>query len=124
MTDLVAERRQQILVTRDPDRAEHWLHVLDDAGIDALVELADAQFAEPGGSPLVGVLGGRPLEFVHVLTVAPIDKERAITALIDAGWNGREGSNTRPPPSVPEIVRPLMLIAMVVAFLALLRVVT
>jgi len=121
MDDAPSDRRHTILVARSPERAEHWVQALDDADIDALVELADAQFAEPGGSPLTGVLGGRPMEFVHVLTVAPADRDRAIAALIDAGWDGREGSTVRPVPATGDILRPLMIIAAVLAFLVFLR---
>lgn len=123
MADTSADARARILTTPNPDRAEHWVRVLDDAGIDALVELMDAQLAEPGGSPLVGVLGSRPLEFLHVLTVTAEDRDHAVTGLIDAGWNGREGSPVRGRTTSRDIVRPLAVIALVVSFFLLLRVI-
>ena len=95
-TSMDAPRRLRLLMTPSPDRAQAWAEALDAAGIDVLVEIQDAQFAQPGASPLVGVLGARPLDFVNVLTVAPADRERALGVLVDAGWDGREGLTYRP----------------------------
>ncbi|MEX2372400.1 MAG: hypothetical protein WD800_01230 [Dehalococcoidia bacterium] len=98
--ETMAGQRTRLLVTRDPDTAETWAEALDDAGVDALIEISDAQDVQPGSSPLVGVLGAHPLDFVHVLTVRPADRERALAALVDAGWDGREGLTTRAAPNV------------------------
>lgn len=95
-TFMEAPQRVRLLMTADPDRAQTWAQALDAAGIDVLVEIQDAQLAQPGGSPLVGVLGARPLEFLHVLTVEAADRDRALGALVDAGWDGREGLTFRP----------------------------
>lgn len=95
-TSMEAPERVRLLMTANPDRAQTWAHALDAAGIDVLVEIQDAQIAQPGGSPLVGVLGARPLEFINVLTVEAADRERALGVLVDAGWDGREGLAYRP----------------------------
>lgn len=52
---------------------------------------------------MIGVLGARPMEFVHVLTVHPADRERAMRALVDAGWNGREGLRVRRAPDLRQM---------------------
>jgi hypothetical protein len=91
-----APRRVRLLMTANPDRAQTWARALDAAGIDVLVEIQDAQLAQPGGSPLVGILGARPLEFINVLTVEAADRERALAVLVDTGWDGREGLTYRP----------------------------
>lgn len=98
-----SDARVQLLVTSSPQHADSWVEVLDAAGIDVLVEITDAQLAEPGSSPLVGVLGARPMEFVHVLTVAAHQRDEAMTALVDAGWNGREGLARGQTPSVRQM---------------------
>jgi hypothetical protein len=96
------------------------MHVLDAAGIDVLVEIQDAQFAQPGGSPLVGVLGARPLEFVHVLTVDPSDRDRALGVLVDAGWDGHEGIGYRPATNLRGLlVAGAATVAGILAFIAL-----
>jgi len=86
-----ATPRQPLLVTSSPEQAEAWAAILDDARIGVLIEIADAQTVDPGRSPLIGVLGTRPPEFVHVITIPPEERDRAIAALVEAGWNGREG---------------------------------
>lgn len=99
MDNTAVPTRMPILVTANAERAERWARALDAAEVDVLVELSDAQLAQPGGSALVGAVGGRPMQFVHVLTVWPGDRERALAALIDAGWDGREGATWREPTS-------------------------
>jgi len=83
--------RRPLLVTSSPDQAEHWAEVLDEADVDVLVEITDAQTGDPGGSPLVGALGMRPPEFVHLVTIPPAQQDVAVAALLEAGWDGREG---------------------------------
>jgi hypothetical protein len=90
----------RLLYTRNPDTADSWVATLDEAGIDVMVEIMDSAVAAPGSSPLVGVLGARPLDFVHVLKVQPGDRERALGALVDAGWDGREGTSVRTTPNI------------------------
>ncbi len=80
-----------LLVAKAAERAEAWALALDEAGIDVRVEITDRQIAQPGNSPLVGVLGAMPLDFVHMLVVRREDRERAFATLVDAGWDGREG---------------------------------
>lgn len=87
--------RVPLLVSKTPDRAEGWARALQDAGIDAAVEITDRQVVQPGGSPLVGVFGAPPLDFVHVVAVQRADRERALAVLVDAGWDGREGRTWR-----------------------------
>jgi len=89
----------QLIFLHNPEQAERWADALDDAGIDVFIEITDAREAW-GSSPLVGVLGARPMEFVHALTIHPEDRERALAVLVDAGWDGREGSTLRPPPNI------------------------
>lgn len=86
-----ATRRQPLLVTSSPEQAESWAAVLDNAGLDALIEITDAQTGDPGQSPLIGAIGMRPLEFVNAITIPPGQRDQAIAALLDAGWDGREG---------------------------------
>ncbi len=83
--------RLPLLVTSSPERAESWATVLDEAGLDALIEITDAQIGDPGQSPLIGAIGMRPLEFVNAVTIPPEQRDEAIAALLDAGWDGREG---------------------------------
>lgn len=83
--------RRPLLVTSSADQAEEWASVLDEAGVDVLVEITDAQYGDPGRSPLIGILGMRPLEFVHLVTIPPAQRDLAVHALLDAGWDGREG---------------------------------
>jgi len=80
-----------LLVTSSPDQAEEWADILDEAGVDVLVELTDAQTGDPGRSPLIGALGMRPPEFVHLIIIPPAQRDLAVSALLDAGWDGREG---------------------------------
>lgn len=87
----VAPARRPLLVTSSPDQAEAWAETLDEAGVDVLVEITDAQVGDPASSPLIGVLGARPVEFVHLVTIPPEQRDRAVNALLDAGWDGREG---------------------------------
>jgi hypothetical protein len=94
------DARLPLLVTRDPERAEHWAAVISEAGVDAHVEISDGQVVAPGSSPLVGVFGTRPLDFVHVVTVTPADREVAVAALVDGGWDGREGMHSRSAPDM------------------------
>lgn len=89
-TDSQTDRRP-LLVTSSPDQAEEWADILDEAGVDVLVELTDAQTGDPGRSPLIGALGMRPPEFVHLVTIPPAQRDLAVSALLDAGWDGREG---------------------------------
>lgn len=83
--------RRPLLVTSSPDQAEEWADILDEAGVDVLVELTDAQTGDPGRSPLIGALGMRPPEFVHLVAIPPAQRDLAVSALLDAGWDGREG---------------------------------
>jgi len=83
--------RRPLLVTSSPDQAEEWADILDEAGVDVLVELTDAQTGDPGRSPLIGALGMRPPEFVHLIIIPPAQRDLAVSALLDAGWDGREG---------------------------------
>ena len=83
--------RHPLLVTSSPDQAEDWASTLDEAGVDALVEITDAQIGDPGGSPLIGALGMRPAEFVYLVTIPPAQRDLAVAALIESGWDGREG---------------------------------
>jgi len=83
--------RQPFLVTSSPERAEEWARVLNEAGVDALVEITDAQTGDPGRSPLIGAIGSRPSEFVQLILIPPAERERAAAALLEAGWDGREG---------------------------------
>jgi len=113
------DERPPLLVTRDPERAEQWAGILAEAGIDAGVEITDAQVVAPGSSPLVGVLGARPLDFVHVVTVSRTDREAAVAALVDAGWDGQEGMQQRRTPSLRRMALAVVLVASVLfAFLA------
>lgn len=89
-TDSQTDRRP-LLVTSSPDQAEEWADILDEAGVDVLIELTDAQTGDPGRSPLIGALGMRPPEFVHLVTIPPEQRDLAVSALLDAGWDGREG---------------------------------
>lgn len=116
--------RVRLLTTANPDRAEVWAHALDAAGIDVLVEISDAQVAQPGSSPLIGVLGARPLEFVHVLTVRPEDRQPALAALVDAGWDGHEGMGLRSAPSVRGMLIAALLALSGIAAFVLLRAAT
>lgn len=84
-----------LLVSKSPERVEAWALALEEAGIPASVEITDRNVAQPGNSPLVGVLGAMPLDFVHVLVVHRDDRERALAALVEAGWDGREGRTWR-----------------------------
>lgn len=84
-------QRRPLLVTSSPDQAEEWANILDEAGVDVLVEITDAQLGDPGRSPLIGALGMRPPEFVHLVTIPPPQRDLAVGALLDAGWDGREG---------------------------------
>lgn len=83
--------RRPLLVTSSPDQAEAWASVLDGAGVDVLVEITDAQTGDPGRSPLIGALGMRPPEFVHLVMFPPAQRDVAVNALLEAGWDGREG---------------------------------
>lgn len=83
--------RVHLLVSKGPEQAERWARVIEDAGIQVDVEITDRQVVQPGSSPLVGVLGSQPLDFVHVVSVHRQDRERAVAALVDSGWDGREG---------------------------------
>jgi hypothetical protein len=83
--------RRPLLVTSSPDQAEDWATILNEAGVDALVEITDAQIGDPGGSPLIGALGMRPAEFVYLVTIPPPQRDLAVGALLEAGWDGREG---------------------------------
>lgn len=83
--------RQPFLVTSSPERAEEWARVLNEAGVDALVAITDAQTGDPGRSPLIGAIGSRPSEFVQLILIPPAERERAAAALLEAGWDGREG---------------------------------
>ncbi len=83
--------RRPLLVTSSPDQAEGWATALDEAGVDALIEITDAQIGDPGRSPLVGALGMRPAEFVYLVTIPPAQRDLAVGALLEAGWDGREG---------------------------------
>lgn len=118
--------RQPLLVTSSPGQAEAWAAVLDDAGVGALIEIADAQTADPGGSALIGVLGTRPPEFVYVVTVPPDQRKQALAALVESGWDGREGlpggrSAATPGRSPAPPIRSAILVAIggVVAFIVL-----
>jgi len=83
--------RRPLLVTSSPDQAEDWAEALIEAGVDALVEITDAQTGDPGSSPLIGALGMRPPEFVYLVTIPPSQRDLAVRALLEAGWDGREG---------------------------------
>ncbi|MGE3960718.1 MAG: hypothetical protein AB7F65_03450 [Dehalococcoidia bacterium] len=83
--------RRPLLVTSSVEQAEGWAGALQDAGLDALIEIGDAQYADPARSALVGILGTRPMEFVYLVTLPPAQREPAVAALLDAGWDGREG---------------------------------
>lgn len=83
--------RRPLLVTSSPDQAEAWASVLDSAGVDVLVEITDAQTGDPGRSPLVGAMGMRPVEFVHLVMIPAAQRDVAVNALLEAGWDGREG---------------------------------
>lgn len=83
--------RRPLLVTSSPDQAEAWATVLDAAGVDVLIEITDAQTGDPGRSPLIGAMGMRPVEFVHLVTIPPGQRDLAVGALLEAGWDGREG---------------------------------
>lgn len=87
----VAPPRKPFLVTSSADRAEEWRAALDAAGVDAMIELTDAQIGDPGRSALVGVLGTAPIEFVYQVLLPPAQRDRAVHALLEAGWDGREG---------------------------------
>ena len=90
-----APDRVPLLVSKSPERAEEWAGAIEAAGIEVGVEITDRQEVQPGGSPLVGVLGASPMDFVHVVVVHPHDRQRAYAALVDAGWDGREGRTWR-----------------------------
>lgn len=83
--------RRPLLVTSSVNRAEEWADTLDAAGVDVLVEVTDAQTGDPASSPLIGVFGTRPPEFVYLVTLPPAQRDLAVNALLDAGWDGREG---------------------------------
>ena len=83
--------RRPLLVTSSPDQAEAWATVLDEAGVDVLIEITDAQTGDPGRSPLIGALGMRPPEFVHLVMIPPAQRDIAVGALLESGWDGREG---------------------------------
>ena len=83
--------RRPLLVTSSPDQAEGWAAVLDRAGVDVLVEITDARTGDPGRSPLIGALGMRPPEFVHLVMIPLAQRDVAVNALLEAGWDGREG---------------------------------
>lgn len=91
MDSALENPRRPLLVTTSPGQAEAWANILDDAGVDVLIEITDAQIGDPGRSPLVGVLGMRPAEFVHLVTIPPAQRDAAVAALLEAGWDGREG---------------------------------
>lgn len=112
--------RIQLLVTSSPQHADHWAEVLDAVGVNVLVEITDAQMAEPGSSPLIGVLGARPMEFVHVLTIPMHERDRAMAALVDAGWDGREGLRAGQTPDLGRMgVGALLALAGIAAFILL-----
>ena len=81
--------RIRLAVLRDPRQAERWQQGLAAAGIDAHVEIDDAQRALPGETLLPGVMGGGQPMFVYPLTVPAADRARAAAVLIDLGWDGR-----------------------------------
>lgn len=83
--------RRPLLVTSSPDQAEEWAEALEAAGVDVIVEITDAQIGDPARSPLVGALGARPIEFVHLVTIPPAQRDLAVHALLESGWDGREG---------------------------------
>ena len=83
--------RRPLLVTSSPAQAQDWADVLDEAGVDVLVEITDAMTGDPGGSPLIGVLASRGPAFVHLVTIPPAQRDLAVNALLEAGWDGREG---------------------------------
>ncbi len=83
--------RRPLLVTSNVAQAESWTATLQDAGVDALIEITDAQTGDPARSPLIGILGVRPPEFVYLVTLPPRQRDLAVSALVDAGWDGREG---------------------------------
>ncbi len=81
----------RLTVVRESSIAERWRDALEDAGIEAVVEIDDAAYALPGRSPLVGI-GVQPIAFVYPISVPRADRERAAAVLIDHGWDGgREG---------------------------------
>ncbi|MCK9487016.1 MAG: hypothetical protein M0R73_10035 [Dehalococcoidia bacterium] len=85
------EGRIALLVSKSPGQAEAWARIIEEAGIAVGVEISDRQVVQPGSSPLVGVLGAQPLDFVHVVVVRRPDREAAVAALVDSGWDGRQG---------------------------------
>lgn len=116
-------RTIRLLVTRDAATAEEWHATLTSAGIEAQVEIDDAQDALPGERPLT-VLGWAPQEFVYPLRIAADDRDRAIAALIDAGWDGRSGLVQRPPTPGASLVMVALAAAGIVGVFALARIIS
>lgn len=83
--------RIRLAVLRDPRDAERYRDGLEAAGIDARVEIDDAQRALPGESLLPGLIGGGQPLFVYPLSIPADERTRAASVLIDLGWDGRRG---------------------------------
>lgn len=110
-------RSIRLLVARDAALAEEWQRVLGEANIESWVEIDDAQRALPGDRPL-NALGWAPQEFVYPLRIATRDREAAMKALIDGGWDGRTGMIRRGPAPRASFVRALLVIGVTVAIVA------
>jgi hypothetical protein len=112
-------RTIRLLVARDAPTAEEWQRVLGEADIEAWVEIDDAQRALPGQRPL-NALGWAPQEFVYPLRISTRDRESAMRALIDGGWDGRTGLIQRGPAPAPRasFVRAMVVVGVTVAIVA------
>ena len=87
-----------IAVTRDGELAARWAESLRAAGVEAEVEIGDAQTLVPGST--LAIAGG-PVDamFGYTLLVPASDRERAARALAELGGPGGDGGEAAQPGS-------------------------
>lgn len=111
----------RVAATRDEDTADRWRDAVEAAGLSVEVHIEDARDALPGTTAIPDLVLGAG--FAYGLWIAPADRESALRALIDVGWDGRHGSVDAPAPPARTIVRGALLAVAAAAVVVVARMV-
>jgi hypothetical protein len=93
-TDSGGERWAMLAVARDASTAERWRDVLEEHSVDAEIRIEDAVMTGRSTATTYANSPGDPL-FAYAVWVPADDREEAASVLIDAGWDGRYGEQSR-----------------------------
>lgn len=109
----------RVAATRDEDTADRWRDAVEAAGLSVEVHIEDMREALPGSSAIPDLVLGAP--FAYGLWIPPDERQQAVRALIDAGWDGRHGSVDAERPPTHTIVRGALLALVAAAAVVIAR---